>query len=384
MTRKIKEFLFSHGLGKVWFFIKYVILVWFRAWILIKSLFRRQWFPVIMVEYDMAKLPEIKSKTIFPLQDITKNMKINPLFNGRESEDHFDQNVYTIPHGRVLGNYTIATQSNQIVWDLTRWHNREIGTNPYSYMILPNQVFKIDGSVAVMTSNDSHQNYNHRMTAALPKYKVFLESGIPIDKFLVDNEKSFHKEWLEALWLDTSKIIVANKSRNIECDQLICSNNPSIFGQVQPWVREFLCSLFLKNVEIKPAFRKIYVKRITNRRVANEQEFESLLADYGFETVILDKMSIKEQATLFNESKIIIWPHGAGFTNMLFCQPGTKIIELFHPFTIFGHYYTMAWTLGFTHHAIVGTRKKDSVTMAMDNDMIVDIEEVRKILNYEF
>ena len=39
-------------------------------------------------------------------------------------------------------------------------------------------------------------------------------------------------------------------------------------------------------------------------------------------------LSFKNQIKLFNTSSIIIGAHGAAFTNIIFCKPGTKIIEI--------------------------------------------------------
>ena len=35
-----------------------------------------------------------------------------------------------------------------------------------------------------------------------------------------------------------------------------------------------------------------------------------------------------EQVYLFNNAKIIIGPHGAAFTNLIFCKKNTKVIEI--------------------------------------------------------
>ena len=34
---------------------------------------------------------------------------------------------------------------------------------------------------------------------------------------------------------------------------------------------------------------------------------------------------------IFNEAKIIIGSHGAGLTNLIFCEPSTKVIEIGNP-----------------------------------------------------
>lgn len=49
---------------------------------------------------------------------------------------------------------------------------------------------------------------------------------------------------------------------------------------------------------------------------------------FGFETVYAEDLSFDEQRNLFFETKILVTPHGAGLTNVLFMQPGTKVLEL--------------------------------------------------------
>ena len=38
-------------------------------------------------------------------------------------------------------------------------------------------------------------------------------------------------------------------------------------------------------------------------------------------------MSFKDQINLYNSAKKIAGLHGAGFANICFCNPGTKVIE---------------------------------------------------------
>ena len=39
-------------------------------------------------------------------------------------------------------------------------------------------------------------------------------------------------------------------------------------------------------------------------------------------------MSLEKQIYLFNKASIVVGAHGAAFTNIIFCRPGTKIIEI--------------------------------------------------------
>ena len=39
-------------------------------------------------------------------------------------------------------------------------------------------------------------------------------------------------------------------------------------------------------------------------------------------------MSVKDQATAFAHAEMIVAPHGGALTNLIFCRPGTKVVEL--------------------------------------------------------
>lgn len=94
-----------------------------------------------------------------------------------------------------------------------------------------------------------------------------------------------------------------------------------------PWMR------VLKNVLNvgAPKGRKIYVsrKKALTRRLVNAEKM--MMALKGWETVVLEELSIKEQVQCFAEASHIVSPHGAGLTNLLWCEPGTKVVEIQDP-----------------------------------------------------
>ncbi len=77
--------------------------------------------------------------------------------------------------------------------------------------------------------------------------------------------------------------------------------------------------------------KRIYIARTdsASRRMINEAEVQTLMRANGFTCVVLGGMSIAEQIDLFRGAEIIVGPHGAGFTNLVFCRPGTRVLELF-------------------------------------------------------
>ena len=65
------------------------------------------------------------------------------------------------------------------------------------------------------------------------------------------------------------------------------------------------------------------------RRLLNEEELDPILERNGFVKVTLEALPIAEQIAIFRGADVIIGPHGAGLTNIMFCRPGTRILEIF-------------------------------------------------------
>lgn len=79
--------------------------------------------------------------------------------------------------------------------------------------------------------------------------------------------------------------------------------------------------------------RRIYISRsdTSQRRLVNEREIETALEERGFKIVSLTGMNLSEQISLFHNATDIVGPHGAGLTNVGFCQPGNRVLELQNP-----------------------------------------------------
>ena len=78
-----------------------------------------------------------------------------------------------------------------------------------------------------------------------------------------------------------------------------------------------------------PRTRRLLVARKgPTRTIHNIEQLQAFLSRYDFETVYLEGLSMLDQILLFQSAEFIISPHGAGLANLLFCEPGTKVIEL--------------------------------------------------------
>ena len=89
------------------------------------------------------------------------------------------------------------------------------------------------------------------------------------------------------------------------------------------------------------------------RKILNHDAVVSMLQTVypQFEWVTFDRLSIAETATLFSKAGMIVAPHGAGLTNMIFSASGIPILEFmplekpnlcyWHLSELLGNHYTM-------------------------------------------
>jgi len=76
--------------------------------------------------------------------------------------------------------------------------------------------------------------------------------------------------------------------------------------------------------------KRIYISRedATARRVSNKRQLNKLLDSYDIHTYSLGSLSVREQIDLFSQAELIVSPHGAGLTNILFAGQAA-IVEMF-------------------------------------------------------
>ena len=123
--------------------------------------------------------------------------------------------------------------------------------------------------------------------------------------------------------------IIDSRAYTVEANNYYLANNDNWYHHNKHDLLQIRQTLSAINTPATTGNELIYISRIGRRRVTNEEELIKVLKEFNF-TVIEDKpRSVLEQVTLYKNAKIIIGPHGASFANILNCNPGTILIELF-------------------------------------------------------
>jgi Glycosyltransferase 61 len=75
--------------------------------------------------------------------------------------------------------------------------------------------------------------------------------------------------------------------------------------------------------------RRLFIsrRRAARRPCTNEAEIARALVDLDFEVIEPETMSYATQIATFADAAVVVGMHGAGLTNMMFCRPGTLLVE---------------------------------------------------------
>ncbi|MEM7761150.1 MAG: glycosyltransferase family 61 protein, partial [Cyanobacteria bacterium P01_A01_bin.40] len=193
------------------------------------------------------------------------------------------------------------------------------------------------------------------------------------------------------LGIPQDKIIESDRQSHVQATELIVPSFPGYLDWVSEGTIKFLRQTFLPQVSLtKTSKQKIYVSRAKakNRQLINEAEVSKLLAKQGFKTVFLEELSVLEQVAVFINAEIIVSPHGSGLTNLVFCAPNTKVVELFSPNYLRTDYWMISQQLQLQHYYLVG-ENFDCLSLRnlmyqnpLTEDILVSIDSLKLILQH--
>ncbi|MCU0543367.1 MAG: glycosyltransferase family 61 protein [Oscillatoriaceae cyanobacterium Prado104] len=189
----------------------------------------------------------------------------------------------------------------------------------------------------------------------------------------------FEREFLAKLGIPESSLIDSrDRDTTYHAECAVVGNNQDWYFP-SPYDLNLLRSKFCPQENIKP-YRKLYLSRKSRRQVINEAQVREVLQEFDFEIVEDADRSVDEQIRLFAEAAVIVGPHGAAFTNLLWCQPGTKVMEFFYAGYTPPFYYYICQILGLEYSCTVDDSDASEDWSLIGMDMTVDAEVLRREL----
>lgn len=128
------------------------------------------------------------------------------------------------------------------------------------------------------------------------------------------------------------------------------------------------------------ARNRLYISRVGRRRVVNEEELIEMLKSHQF-IIIDDKpRTVAEQVVLYKNASVILGPHGASFSNVIWCEPGTHLIELFSSKYMPPHFLYLATVMQMRYSAYYQGEQEHNQHAALEGDMYVSVQELEPLL----
>ena len=248
-------------------------------------------------------------------------------------------------------------------------------------------------------------NYYHWMNDIVPRLGVLKDSGLcleSIDWFVLPAiQKSFQKDTLKHFNINSDRIHRFTQGKYIQADMLLMpvygSNEHLVRVDAEQWTNlhslqsarssQFLNSSFtsaLPDAIQSNSAPRLYLSRgsESSRSISNEEELLVFLEKYGFTKIQLEKYSVAEQVNLFRNAEIVFGPHGAGFSNIVFCKKGTKIIEVFQDYTA-SCFWFISEFMKHAHYVHQFTKKTEEITDIKKSRKYSSTQERDRLAQFE-
>lgn len=237
--------------------------------------------------------------------------------------------------GTVVGNYA-ATLTGRGSLDFETSHYFDIhGWREHPIFLRPQLPEAIDfpGTLLSLATRATGVNYYHFVMDLLTRWATFEETmpGVRPDAIYANTQTRFARELLELAGLGGLPVIEATKHASVRAPRLLVPSIDNAGLKAPPdhtaWLRTRLPAR-----GSGPA--RLYVtrgSRRNSRRVTNERDVLAVLRPLGFEVFDPGAHPVQEQIDAFAAAEVIVAPHGAGLTNLNFCSPGVRVLELFAP-----------------------------------------------------
>jgi capsular polysaccharide biosynthesis protein len=178
----------------------------------------------------------------------------------------------------------------------------------------------------------------------------------------------------------------------IICEQIIYDENAEYLSKIGivPETSSFRISYYeacskLYN-ESDPDYEKIYISRTQSdsRPLINESILEEILENNGYKILHMELLSIEEQIKAVSSCKVIIAPHGAGLTNMVFAKRGCRIVELIPNKYMVPLFRQLAIDCGHYYSPLIGYVKEDVKPGGEEKNFLweISIDKIKNIIKY--
>jgi hypothetical protein len=120
---------------------------------------------------------------------------------------------------------------------------------------------------------------------------------------------------------------------------------------------------------------RIYVSRRKDaaRPLANEREVEAAMRREGIAVVYTQDLSVLEQMSLFSSAELVVAPHGAGLTNLVWADQIRQVVEIFPTHYFNDCFARLSRMVGADYRYVVSKADSASVGIVPIEDLLATI-----------
>jgi capsular polysaccharide biosynthesis protein len=239
--------------------------------------------------------------------------------------------VVFLKGARILGaEGTVISPDNRVFAEFTYVDEPGgVGTHSVFRRLRFPKSRSLPGWYATITYPSSFAYY-HWIVETLPRLRLIEPWLEALDGVFVPGRlEPAQRESLEVFGVKKEKMIPMEMMDHYEPEHLLVPLYCAGLN-IPEWVPQYLREKVHGGGEKAAPTRRLYVSRAdaSCRRVKNEAEIEGILKERGFETIRARDHSFLEQTRRFAEAEVVVGAHGAGLANVVWCQPGAKLLEL--------------------------------------------------------
>lgn len=214
-------------------------------------------------------------------------------------------------------------------------------------------------------------NYSHWLTAHLPKLLLLRDLGLAEQVLLPSKRAPFIDDCLRLYGFDPTSFATFEPGTVLEVSELTVVSSDRFRPELLQGARQ-ACPKLAEPM----ASRRVFISRegAQRRKLVNEADVWPMLEKAGFERIQMERLSFTEQVRLMQETQVLCAPHGAGLTNMLFCQAGTHVIEIADPAFPNPNFYATASALGLPYHIVRAESRGTS--HPLEKDLYVEPQQL--------
>lgn len=225
------------------------------------------------------------------------------------------------PSGRIIGE-SIGSVHRLLGWG-----------NVAHEMLFPVDRARMQSPVVCTVST----NFGHWLFESLPRVLEAIaahpETTILLPADQRDRPRFIDESLRLALGDAKFEASVRYAARPHRVEELVLTSMPVDPYFIHPATVPFLRTVYASQ-RVSPAQKRaVYISRKNSqkRRMDNEDALEAFMVSCGFDVILVEDMSFGERIRLFSQAHTVVGPHGAGLSCILWCAPGTQVIELLPP-----------------------------------------------------